>query len=300
MTKHPDLQGMSIRSAVVRSPGSGLILGAVRALADKDKPHTAILRLADGAFVRTDVDFSAHSCCAISTPEEGFVALSATGRYLVDTPRGQHQGNIFDEGSPPPDRIQYGDFRCVAEIGGVAHAVGLGGMAYRMEAPGRWTRIDSGLPDSFNAETIHGFTGSELYAAGFRGQIWRRDDRNWLPVEMPTNIPFNVIRCMPDARCYAGGKRGLLATGRGSSWELIEDDELDASIWGLAWFQDELWISTMEGVFVRRNGALVPVSIEDAGEPVSTYLLSAAPDVLWSVGEFDLMAFDGKTWTRVA
>lgn len=300
MTKHPDLQGMSIRAAAVAAPGSGLILGAVRTLAEQDRPHTAVLRLSEGVFERTDVDFSAHSCCVLTDPAEGFVALSATGRYLAVTAQGQQAGNIFEEGSPPPDRVRHGDFRSVASIGGAAYAIGLRGMAYRMEAPGRWTRVDSGLPASFDAETMHGFDHAEIYAAGDDGQVWMRKDRLWQPVDMPTDMPFNVIRCMPDGRCYAGGARGVLASGRGANWELIDDDEIRGSIWSLAWFQDELWVSTMKGLFVRRDGAFEPVAVEDDGQPVSTYLLSAAPGVLWSIGEFDIMAFDGRTWSRVA
>jgi hypothetical protein len=298
MTKHPDFHGLTLRSGVVESPGVGWILAADRALAERERPHAAIFHLQGGTFRRLDVDFSAHSCCLIIEPEPGFVAISTTGRYLVETARGVVQGNIYEDSSPAPTRPLYGDFRRVTEIGGKAHAVGHEGMVYRLDSLNAWTRIDEGLPASFNAEVAQGYGLSDIYAAGFRGQLWHFGGANWRQVELPTNSILAAILCIPNSVTYIGGHRGVLLRGLGDSWALVENDDID-DIWGLAWFAEELYVSTLDGLYRFRDSMLVPIAVVDDDAPASTYQLSVALGVLWSIGENDLFAFDGSAWTRV-
>ena len=125
-----------------------------------------------GKFNRGEANFSAHSCCIIQDPELSFVKVGGSGSYSIETQRGVTVGNIFNNSLPRPQKARYGEIRSVSEIGSKAYAVGLRGMVYRLDDTKRWTRLDEGLPESFNIQAIHGFRASDLYAVGRSGDFW--------------------------------------------------------------------------------------------------------------------------------
>ena len=124
--------------------------------------------------------FNGHSLCRATVPERAIVLLSADGFYGTFSSQ-VHAGNIFDESQPQPTEPRYGSFRSVTQIEGRAYAVGLRGMVYRLDLPASWTRIDEKLARDFDAEAIDGFSASDLYVAGFRGELWQSDGQGWVP-----------------------------------------------------------------------------------------------------------------------
>jgi hypothetical protein len=193
---------------------------------------------------------------------------------------------------------RFGSFRSVANIAGRAHAVGLRGMVYRLDEWVRWARIDEGLPRVFDIEAIHGFDDSELYAVGLRGAMWERAAGKWERREAPTNVHLNAVSCAGDGAVYVGGHKGILLRGRHDAWTVIEHQAFSDDIWDLEWFDGVLYVSTMAGVYRLHEDKLERVDF-GADVPKSTYRLSAAKDVLWSIGRRDVMSFDGKRWARV-
>jgi photosystem II stability/assembly factor-like uncharacterized protein len=171
-------------------------------------------------------------------------------------------------------------------------------MVYRLDRLKGWTRIDEGLPQKFNIEAIDGFSGEDLYAVGNRGQIWQRAKGKWINHDVPTNADLNAVKCAGDGYVYAGGKAGVLVRGLKDTWAAVDHHEELDSVWDLEWFDGRLYLSTLDGVWVLGRKGLEPVDF-GKDEPKSWYQLSAADDVLWSVGEYDIMAFDRKRWTRV-
>lgn len=169
---------------------------------------------------------------------------------------------------------------------------------YRFEGPKHWTRIDDGLPETFNAQAIHGFSGNEIYAVGREGSIWRFDGHHWHPCESPTSVTLTSIKCAPNGIAYIAGHRGVLLQGRNDMWSVVDQTETSDDIWDLEWFIDALYVSTMSNVYRLKQSQLEPVDFGD-DRPKSCYQLSAGKDVMWSNGEFDLMSFDGIEWTRI-
>src|SRR5690606_28655431 len=179
-------RSLLIRSGLVWRQGTGYIL-ACDPRKEEESPHVEIFLWQQGNLARTWAEFNAHSLCRISHPGKGLVYLSSEGFFGVNS-QTNHAGNIFTDSAPPPPNPRYGSFRSVAEIDGKAYAVGLRGMVYRLDEWTRWTRIDDGLPETFDIQAIHGFGESDLYAVGFRGECFRNDGRKWSMIEMPTNV----------------------------------------------------------------------------------------------------------------
>lgn len=297
MTTNP-LKGLIIRDAVVRNPEVGFILAGDPKKEYDEIAHVILFTWHKGKFVQGSASFNAHTSCIIEIPEYGVVRVSGPGSYSVETRKGSTVGNIHDDSQPKPKEPKYGDFRSVVEIGGKAYAVGHDGMVCRLDSLNQWTRIDEGLPGEFDIEGIHGFAGDDIYATGFKGQLWHFNGKIWNKLELPTNTNLSRLRCMEDENVYIGGHGGILVRGRGNQWTIIDHDETNKDIWGISWFNDEAYISTMSMVYRLKGQNLEPVNFGE-DPPRTTYQLSAAKDVLWSIGEKDIMSFDGKRWTRI-
>jgi hypothetical protein len=96
---------------------------------------------------------------------------------------------------------------------------------------------------------------------------------------------------------YAGGHNGVLLEKKAGKWHIIET-KMNDIIWDLAWFNNQLYVSSLKHVYHFDKNVL---SIVNFGEdsPKSCYQLSTAAGVMWSNGESDIMSFDGTKWTRV-
>lgn len=292
------LNGLIMRTAVVRLPGLGYIYAADPKKEADEIPHAITFKYKDGTFTRGEANYDAHSLAIVSQPELGLIAISGSGYYSAIMASGTSTGDIFDDSTPAPKEPRMGGIRCVAAINGQAFAVGLRGMVYRFDGPKRWIRIDDGLPDTFNAQAIHGFSNTEIYAVGRDGAIWLFDGHHWHPCESPTSVTLTSVKCAPDGTVYIAGHHGVLLQGRKDIWSVIDQTVVSDNIWDLEWFIDALYVSTLSNIYRLKQSQLEPVNFGDDA-PASCYQLSASDDVMWSNGEFDLMSFDGIEWTRI-
>lgn len=298
MAKSP-LEGLLIRTGAVRTPDIGYLLAGDPKREEAEEAHALFFKWSAGKFTPGSMNFSAHSCCMVTDPALGLVSIGPNGHYGVTTAGAKPVGNIFDNSQPKPKGPRYGSISSVSAVAGKAYAVGLGGMVYRLDDFNRWTRIDDGLPDTFNAEALHGFSRDDLYAIGARGEIWHYDGSQWSKCDSPTNVNLNCVCCAPNGTVYAAGHDGLLLSGRASAWKVIDPGATGKPpFWDLEWFANQLYVSTLSGLFRLQGDKLTRV--EFGKEVVKTCnQLSATPEVLWSIGEKDVLSFDGKSWTRI-
>lgn len=297
MTAKPPaaFDSLLIRSAAAWKPGWGYLLACDPAT-EEQAPHAKVIACHDGKFTESWVAFGAHSICRIKLPLPGLALVSSEGFYAVFAQQ-VTKGNLFEDSSPPPSRPRFGSIRSVSQIGGMAYAVGLRGMVYRLDRPDGWTRLDETLPEEADLQAIDGFSESDLYAVGFKGAVWHFDGSRWRRCDLPTNVNLTAVKCAGDGQVYVAGHGGLLARGRGSAWRFIEHD-VKSDLWDLEWFADTLYASSFTGAYQLSAEQLLPIDF-GSNRPQSFYHLSAGDGVLWSIGEKEVMSFDGKDWTRV-
>jgi hypothetical protein len=288
---------LCIRDAVVFNGDFGYIL-ACDPETELDTPYTWIRALHQGQISESWLKFNAHSVCRTVLPERGVVSISSEGFYSVFSGK-VHVGNIFDASQPQPTDPRYGSFSSVAQIGGRAHAVGLRGMVYRLDAPASWTRIDEQLAREFDVEAIHGFSESDIYAVGRKGELWQFNGQFWLKRDLPTTVNLSAVKCAEDGFVYIGGHNGVLIRGRNEAWEILDQAPMRSDIWDIEWFEGELYVSTFSAVYRLKGPHLEPILFGE-DKPKTFYHLSVGEGVLWSVGEADVMSFDGTKWTRVS
>lgn len=86
--------------------------------------------------------------------------------------------------------------------------------------------------------------------------------------------------------------------GSGETWDVINHESTDDDLWDVEWFKDKVYVSSMSSVYRLEGQRLVKVNFGN-DTPKTCYQLSTADDVMWSNGEYDIMAFDGNVWSRI-
>jgi len=291
------IQGAIIRAAVVRRKELGFIIAGDSAREEADELHTLRYMWKAGELTQTEANYEAHTLTIVERPGFGVLQAAKSGDYSIETMDGVASGNIFDLTSKTTSEPRYGQIKALSTVDGTGYAVGFRGMAYRMDAADAWTRIDHGLPATFDAKALDGFSSEHLYAVGLSGQLWTLEGNNWQQRTLPTNVHLNCVKCVSDV-VYIGGYKGVLLRGAKDSWTIVEHDAIKDNIWDIDVFDNSIYVSTMKGVYLLAGDSLIPVDFGDDG-PTTTNELDAAADTLWSIGARDIFAFDGTGWQRI-
>jgi hypothetical protein len=267
----------------------------------KKGPHSAIIAWDAGQWGQTTRKWGCTSCCVVKKPKEQLVAIGEGGEVYVNGSGEQHDEEMAT-GPDSPKRMGY--MRSVRAIEGVAYAAGMMRQVYRRDGANSWSPIDKGMRASRDDkvcgfEAIDGFTQKDIYAAGYKGEIWRYDGKKWKQIDSPTNLVLTNAVCAGDDKVYACGQGGLLLRGRKDSWEIVDHESTKQDLWGLAWYKDRLYLSSTKQVFTLEKGDELERVRFGEDTPLTAYHLSTGDGLLWSIGAKDVMSFDGKAWTRI-
>jgi hypothetical protein len=306
MPKEPT-EVLSFWGGVPLSASEAVLLSSVDAL--KDKPHTMVVHLQGERQKVRSIEWSAISSCRAVVPEDEIVVLGLEGQ-VYRFARGQWSEEPTFAEKTRPDK--FGPLLDIRAIGGQAFAAGYGRQVYRRLGPNRWEIVDHTIPGEKAGqrnpvsafESIDGFDQSDLYAAGTKGQIWHFDGHRWKALASPTNVHLMALICASDGFAYACGQMGILLRGREAHWEVIHVESGMGHLWDICEFHGRIFCVSYGILFEWQNGELEPVPFPDydslqGGIPMSFFKLAVCEDCLWSIGEKDVITFDGREWTRV-
>lgn len=283
------------------------------------------VEMADGSFVLAAQDPSVslrsnpHTGLAIWTKDQGWEELGMEPQITTDmtTAKGgtvavlmdpfgnvlEFDGDYLDESKITGDGDQAPKYemRCIRGIGQSVHAGGVARQGYRMVASGAWESTTPGSMHKFDDPTafagIDGFSETEVYAAGWEGEIWSFDGTDWTQQHSPTNLILNDICVGPD-RCVAVGLMGQVIVGRGSEWRAIEHSITEEPIWSVRAFDGAYYMSTIDGI-LKLDGDELSVFQTHDEKVRTTYGLAVGPSGLWSIGAADVTLFDGTDWHSI-
>jgi hypothetical protein len=260
----------------------------------QDIAHTSLIAIDQGHWadaVNTEWDSTAIAVARL--PTENAVIVGEDGDVVVYLGGGK---STSEKISPDPVVI-----RRACNIGGYVFVCGMKRQVYKRVDEGKWVDVSAPFPDASEKvgfEAIDGFSDKEIYAVGWKGEIWEYDGSKWTDRYSPTNVILSAVCCGPDNMVYACGQQGVMIRGRNSSWEIIEwDNEVSVDLWDLCWFQDKLYVATITNLYTLDENQLVQVDFGEMETP-SCYNLTTSDGVLWSIGKDDVVSFDGKTWQR--
>ena len=144
-------------------------------------------------------------------------------------------------------------------------------------------------------ESIDGFAKNDIYTTGDEGEIWHFDGKQWKQCESPTKENLADIRCI-DGKVWACGDGGVILSGDKNGFNIVySDNKPSENWWSLESFFGKIYVAGNDFLGVLSDGKILPVKV-DLKNKITTETLQAKDGVLWSIGEKDILAFDGKRW----
>jgi len=236
-------------------------------------------------------------------PDGSMIFVGDNGHCLTVTPAGQTIDEFVSPGTDSPKNT--GHLRSATVIGGRVIAVGMQRQVYVRDERGQWSELRAGLPrygegGTAGFEAVAAVAADEVYAAGWDGEIWRFDGNAWHRMDSPTNRIITAL-CVDRATgtVHGCGRSGLLLSGRGDAWDVHPDLRCPDDLWSLAVQGKQLFAAGLNRLYCVEDNA---ISLVDFGALDATTFggLVQNKGQLWSIGEKDVVAYDGSTWSRIA
>ncbi len=263
-----------------------------RSLEADDVEHSRLIGFQGGELGHmADTNWTSIAMCVVKRPSEKLIAISEDGEVFTYV-KGTSQ---TEQITPNPSVL-----RGLGVVDGQAYACGMNRESFKREDEGVWMPMHAAVSDNApkgGFEAITGFSAGEIYAVGWNGEIWKWDGSLWNNQPTPTNVILTGACAADDELVYICGQRGIIIRGRNDQWELVAVDELSEDLWDICCFDGDIYISSMTDVYKLVDGRIEPLDFGD-DRPETTYRLTHAQGVLWSIGSDNVFSFDGSTWTR--
>jgi hypothetical protein len=294
-----DLPPLAFLDGAALPGGRVCIVAADWGLEDSFDRPTRLLFLGGHEPFQLQVPANIISVAAFrESDSERIAALSKSGRvFVVDSA----SGRVTEERIPASPLDELTRLHVAA---GVVLACGMRGLVYARRDAAGWIKSDAGLFEptlKIPLDRVADLAGTgvkDLYAVGSFGLMAHYDGTIWTRIDSPTDRNLEQAIASPSGEILICGDRGLILHGDGDRWELI-DTGTDEAFWGMAWFREQLYLATLDGLYTYdRTAGLKAVSTGLEPSPTA-YRLDAGDGALWSFGLTDVLRFDGSTWQRI-
>jgi hypothetical protein len=269
---------------------------------EQDRENSSFLMLFKSNWYKADFG-AAWTAISMATTKPAnkdrlVLAVSPRGAYWELEPAGPRESH----GQIP--KAEY-PLRALSAIDDVVYACGMGRTVLRRKNRGAWDEIGPGTSKAdgesiVGFESLAAFSADEMYAVGWRGEIWQLRRNRWRRLDSPVSVKLNSVFCASDGNVYIVGDDGTLLRGRNDVWEVLSTGVAD-NLMDVAFHDGTLYVTTDFQILKLAGGAMIPEdAFADADDTPGTCLhLLPATGVLWSMGTKDLFRLHGGTWERV-
>lgn len=283
-----------------------LAIGVLEELEEQDLCHSILFRYSEGRWTYSEYlnrVIGAHLVGG-ETKKLMSVAIGYDGSYVVRSSQEDERRNRIRAGSPSPSNLRR--LTASRRIGKRIYVCGMGRTVF--SAPvlaDDWRREDDGVVTSYGSTelvgftNIDGFSSEELYCCGLRGDVFVRRDDAWYSVDAPTNMTFSALRCTEAGKVYVGGTGGLMLTGRGMQWEVMQQDLTTAGIIQIEVFGDEIYALTQRWELLRFRNDDVSLVDFKTDKPFSPICMTIAGSELFVAGGRTILKKAGEGWSEV-
>jgi hypothetical protein len=194
----------------------------------------------------------------------------------------------------------YGYVNTIRNIDGELYVCGYGRQVYRRRA-GLWASI---ADDILTRETGRGFfdiDGADkqhIYAVGWHGEVYFYDGKRWHRDNSPTTLYLASVRCLSAEEVWICGDNGIVLHGKVNQWNVIQDDNFRGHWYCIEEHTGTVYLAGHASLAYVDGDAIAPV---DTGlnKDITTHRLHAKEGLLWSIGEKDILVFDGNSWQEI-
>jgi hypothetical protein len=190
-------------------------------------------------------------------------------------------------------------FNDLRQIDGELYACGTGRQVFRRTRG--WNAIDEGMfigaaKPARVLTAVDGFSRSDIFASGVRGEIWHYDGRAWQNLESPTNVGFTRMLCAGKLT-YHCGARGVVCRGDLEGWRILPGANPEIMLTDLAECGGRIYVSSEFELLMVDGDKVAPVETGiDAKLDFGS--LACGSGQLWSVGGETILRFDGEVWSK--
>ena len=269
-----------------------------------DSEFTMFYTTVDDNWWQLQFDFDVASITYMNRPDsnyKGWWLVGKRGEVVEFTGGKPRIETIATAGTGPKDK--YGYLSQIRPIGGQLFVCGYRRQVYK-RGGGNWKLISKDILDDrkngpWNGfESIDGFSNDDIYAVGDEGEIWHFDGRNWNQCPSPTNQNLADVRCI-NGEVWTCGDGGVILRGNKDGWDVVwGDEDPSENWWSLESFQGHIYIAGNDFLGFLDDGDIAEVDV-GIKEKITTQTLHHKEGILWSIGEEDILAFDGKSWREL-
>jgi hypothetical protein len=271
-------------------------------LSEQDKPNVGLLVFFRDVWYRYKFvgPWAAIAMAHIKPPsnEKTVVAVSPKGAYWELESKALLEVNGKIKG------VRFA-IRSMATIDDVIYACGMGRSVLQRNGPGAWDEIGPGTTDKDDGlvvgfEDLAGFSADDMYAVGWRGEIWQRRKGTWRQLDSPVSANLNAICCAADGKVYIVGDNGAMLRGSNDLWEILDTEGI-GNLLDVAFYANTVYAVTDFQILKLEDDGLVPEdAFADPNDfPATCLHLLTAPDGLVSMGTKDLFRLRGGVWERL-
>lgn len=238
--------------------------------------------------------------CAVLEPEERWIFVTDDGEvYAV----GQGDDDWEAAISKKPN-LYFSNVKAIRK--GHAIAVGPRRKVFLRKAANNWVQLVNGLfPQGDETDLKHagfrdidGFSEQDLYACGGKADLWHYDGKVWTRIDLPTNAVLKNICCADDGIVYITTNRKDLLKGRGTSWDVIDQEATEEVFESIVCYNAKVLISTVSAIYTVDDTGFREANL---GEPAmnSRAHLGAGDGILVVAGINEAALYDGNTWSVI-
>ncbi len=255
----------------------------------------------DGQWGHEDFDFDGKSITYTRDSSSGnwsWWVLGKNGEIAELTAENTDTQQIPGAGLNREDA--YGYVEAIKKIDATLYVCGYGRQVYKF-TDGQWQSISDEILTHDSATGFFDIDGSDsrhIYAVGWKGEIFFYDGNQWHKDDSPTNSHLASVCCAEDGSVWIAGNKGVVLHGRFNQWTQISSEEMTGNWYCVAVYEGKTYLAGNQQLAVVEGDEIVPLDV-GVGREITTHKLSVKEGLLWSVGEKDILMFDGQKWQEI-
>lgn len=272
-------------------------------LADNNIDHAVIYRWLDGSWAQKTTHVAIRGMVGIESDKFSLLNMGTNGEIVEFTFPGERVEYV-DQSPEGPSSLVH--LRCMRKIGNAIAVAGMARRVYKRENLKHWVAMDNSVfvprsqrMESVGFNSIDGTDIEHVYAVGFQGEIWSLNGKHWRKEKSPTSLTLNTVRVFDKNTIYAAGVSGTILKRDDSGWMIVQQNVTTKDFFDISIFHGNVYLSNYDGIFKLDSEGIKQVDL-GLNVPVTTAYLDSNDEVIWSVGEKNLVySEDGITWQEV-
>ncbi|MES9941138.1 MAG: hypothetical protein ABW104_18945 [Candidatus Thiodiazotropha sp. 6PLUC2] len=266
-----------------------------------DNVFTRFFMHLDGQWGHADLDFDAKSVSYLinqAAQTRAWWVLGKNGEVAKVNSSGTELEQIPGAGLNWEDA--YGYVETIKNIADELYVCGYGRQVYK-RVDDDWISISDQILTHDKATgffDMDGLDGNHIYAVGWQGEIYFYNGSEWLKDDSPTNSHLSTVCCLEDGTVWIAGNKGVVLRGSFNQWAEIRSDDFSDHWYGMAAFQGKIYLAANQSLAVVDGEEIVPLDV-GLKKAITTNRLFTKEGLLWSVGEKDILVFDGEAWREI-